>query len=226
MRRNHRLSGQRGFTMIELLFAMSFVSVLLILILTATIQIGRIYNKGISLKQVNQSGLLVGNDLRTAIRASDAPLDLGSVADGRLCLGSYSYVWNTGDTLTNQYAGDTARIGLVKVNDPGRGLCDKSGAYPAVQKGKARELLVVAGNGAIDGGSAGVSLRLRNMAVTKVAEAGLGYAYTVTYTLSTDDNSLINADSTACKGGTDDEFCALNSFVFTTYARQGGSGTQ
>jgi prepilin-type N-terminal cleavage/methylation domain-containing protein len=219
--------GRQGFTMIELLFAMSFVSVLLILILTATIQIGRIYNKGISLKQVNQSGLSIGNDLRTTMRAANAPIDTDALGQGRLCLGSYSYVWNTGDILGNKYDGDpNTRIGLVKVNDPARAMCGTGGNYPQVPKDKAKELLVVEGNGENEGGSSGVSLRVRNLSVDRVATVGLGYAYTVSYTLSTDDNNLITADSTSCKGGKDDEFCALNKFTFTTYARQGGSGTQ
>lgn len=220
MRRSTRSS--RGFTLIELLFAMSFVSVLLILILTATLQITRIYNKGITLKQVDQAGASIGSEFQSALKAGNAPYNTDSVLNGagtggRLCLGGYSYVWNLKGSTANRYVGSDDPIGLVKVADPTRAMC---AGTPGVPKADATELL-------LNGQSGGVELRLRSLGIAKTAVSGTDYLYTVSYIISTDDDSLIEASSDgteACKGGASDEYCALNSFGFDVYARQGGSG--
>lgn len=216
----HRQNKTQGFTIIELLFAMSFVSVLLIIVLTATLQITRIYNKGITLKQVNQSGAAIGSELQMSLKAADAPLSTTAVKNGdntggRLCLGTYSYVWNLKGATTNKYNGNSDKIGLVKVSDPSRAMCDGT---PGVPKAKATELIL----GSQD--TAGVHLELRDFSIEQVANSGINYVYTITYTVSTDDHSLISADTEACSGSSSDEFCALNRFSFEVFARQGGSG--
>lgn len=214
---SQRNQTTRGFTLIELLFAMSFVSVLLILILTATIQMTRIYNKGITLKQVNQAGAAIGSELQTAMKASDplTPAAKASVAKGRLCLGTYSYVWNLQGATMNRYTSGTNPIGLVKVSDATGAMCSGT---PNVPNAQATEMLLNAG------GNAGAQLQLRDFAITQTANNGGDYVYNVSYTISTGDQSLINASANACAGGASDEFCALNSFNFDIYMRKGGSG--
>lgn len=211
--------SNRGFTLIELLLAMSFVSVLLIFILTATLQVTRIYNKGITLKQVNQSGANIGTELQASLKAADPP-QTDTINNGRLCLGDYSYVWNLLDTSANKYAGSDSetRIGLVKVSDTTKEMCDGN---RAVDKSRATELILGAQ------GDNGAQLQLRNFSVTKTANSGINYIYHVSYTLATSDQDLIQATSStdgACKGGPGDDFCALNSFEFDVFVRVGGSG--
>jgi len=135
---NHGVSS-RGFTLIELVLAMGFVSVLLLAIAMTVIQIGGIYNKGLTLKEVNQAGRSLTVELKRSITQS-SPFDvsLGSnsryiVQDwgGRLCIGMYSYVWNYGaaiakadTTKLNVYATNSSEtIRLAKVIDPSASYC-------------------------------------------------------------------------------------------------------
>src|SRR5450759_2265716 len=99
------LSRQRGFTLVELMLAMAFVSALLLAIAMTVIQIGNIYNRGITYKNVNQVGSSLVSELQRSI-ASNAPFDvsINGVGEGehyinkgwggRLCTGQYSYIWN------------------------------------------------------------------------------------------------------------------------------------
>lgn len=213
--------------MIELLFAMSFVSVMLIIILTATLQVTRIYNKGITLKQVNQAGATITSELQSTLKAADAPLAIDTTAGqdalhhGRLCLGSYSYVWNTPDIPVANTLTSGGEIGMVEVSDPGSSMCPTSGSYPPVPDADAQELI------RSSTGSSNIRLQLRNFTITKDANNGVNYLYHISMTISTDDPTLITLSddhSPHCTGATDDEFCALNSFDFTVFMKHGGNG--
>lgn len=102
---------QKGFTLIELMLAMAFISVLLLAIAMTIIQVGVIYNKGMTLKEVNQSARSISDELRRGIASSEA-FTLGTKyvtnsAGGRLCLGQSSYVWNYGKAITQSDANRT-----------------------------------------------------------------------------------------------------------------------
>ena len=144
----------QGFTLIELMLSMTFVAILLLTIAMSVIQMGTIYNRGMAIKEVNQSARDVADDLRRsvqgagvfAINTNDTDttdyLQLtktvnGSVVpvSGRLCLGNYSYVWNTATGIETNFvdraryltsagiAGDT--VNFVKVADTGKKYCAK-----------------------------------------------------------------------------------------------------
>ncbi len=134
--------NQKAFTLIELMLAMTFVSILLISIAMLTIQISNTYTKGITLRDVNQAGLAVSNDLHRSINASTA-FDPTPGADsyvqqptgGRLCLGNYTYIWNNGEGLNGDIAAlsnkfvlpngspSSEKIRYIKVADLGKSLC-------------------------------------------------------------------------------------------------------
>lgn len=129
-----------GFTLIELMLAMGFVSALLVVIAMTVIQIGGIYNKGLTLKDVNQAGRSLASELQRSISQSFS-FDLAShyvvqggatPYGGRLCLGQYSYIWNYGDAVKinnparlNKYAAPNADIkfSFVKIIDPNAHYC-------------------------------------------------------------------------------------------------------
>src|ERR1044071_8859022 len=112
-----RVNNTSGFTLVELMLAMTFISLLLIAIALTTIQISNIYNKGITLREVNQAGRSLSDELQRNVsnavpfdvtpKAGNAPLSSkyvvhtgsGNTGGGRLCLGDYSYVWNLGESL-------------------------------------------------------------------------------------------------------------------------------
>lgn len=94
-----RKSQESGFTIIELMLALAFLSVMLIFVLSATIQVMRSYNKGLVMKQMNQTGRTITEDITRSARsawASDtsSSIDISKVSQGRLCVGGVSYVWN------------------------------------------------------------------------------------------------------------------------------------
>jgi type II secretory pathway pseudopilin PulG len=128
MFRAHKTTRQRGFTLIELMLAIGFVGSLLVLIALIIIQIMGLYNKGLTLKEVNEVSRVVVRDMQQSVSGSDAfrlqylkddtptyattfqqavnpggnnsQIDYYSNdAGGRLCTGVYSYVWNTGGAI-------------------------------------------------------------------------------------------------------------------------------
>lgn len=130
-----------GFTIIELVLAMAFISVLLFAIALTVIQVATIYNKGMTLKEVNQVGRALGSEFTTTVSSSDAfvyATDFKPNADGgRLCLGNYSYVWNYSGALVGgnpgviRYQSGSEEIHLVKIADTSKVYCalDNSGGF-------------------------------------------------------------------------------------------------
>lgn len=114
----NRAVKQKGFTLIELMLAMGFVAALLIAIAMTVIQISNIYNRGLTLKEVNQAGRSIASELQRSISAS-TPFSVdpnvgshylfekvlvntryvGQPWGGRLCVGQYSYIWNYGKDI-------------------------------------------------------------------------------------------------------------------------------
>lgn len=208
-----------GFTIIELMLAMSFVALLLLAIAMVTMQIGHIYNKGITLRQVNQAGREVTDELQRTI-AANSPFDTASRfinqndLGGRLCVGDYSYVWNKGAALTsetgiqNVYAEPDADtpIRLVKVADTGATLC--ADLNKKVVRSAATELL--------DSGDR--DLVVHDFVVTETERHAIsGQAlYAISLTLGTNDQEELILDELTCQppaessGGSD--YCAVNRF--------------
>ena len=99
---------KKGFTLVELMLAMVFVSVLLLAIALTAIQSGRLYNRGTILRSINQAGRDISDNLRRDfLQANSQKINLGAdPADmsgniiehksasgktgGRICLGYYS----------------------------------------------------------------------------------------------------------------------------------------
>lgn len=141
---NHAIR-KKGFTLVELMLAMSFVSVLLLAIALTIMQIGTTYNRGMTTKEMNQAARGISEDFRynIAASASFSPTDGsflvvrsgGIDAGARLCLGTYSYIWNYGRVFEtagatptrydNPPAGMSSDIRLVRVNDSTKAYCAK-----------------------------------------------------------------------------------------------------
>lgn len=127
--------SKKGFTLIELTLALAFVSVLLISIATTTIQLGQTYNRGLTIKSLNQAGRNIISELQRTINSGitfNINTTDGYINDnigGRLCTGTYSYVWNYGKSLNNssvtnnKYVNSKSPIRFVKVIDSGGTYC-------------------------------------------------------------------------------------------------------
>lgn len=147
-----------GFTIIELMLAMTFIAALLVSIAMVTIQISLTYNKGVTLRAVDRAGQAISSDIQRTIAAS-APFNATKytisgttnpaaryvvTADGRggrLCTGQYTYAWNQGDTNPyNRYTGgDRTIVRFVKVRDSAAVLCQQPATM--ITKADATEML-------------------------------------------------------------------------------------
>ncbi len=238
-----RQDKNKGFTIIELTLAMAFVSLLLVAIAMTVIQIANIYAKGSTLKEVNQLGMALSQDMQSSI-SSSSPLSLGEgspdfkeikasgdsskVAGGRLCTGNISYIWNFGEYFTtpvNEYETSSDVLRLVKVEDKGKLYC--SDPTKKVVKANATEMLM-------DGER---EVALQSFAITEAAhdavlQQGL---YKIVLEVGTNDQAAlettttsgaIDSVDTSCKAPSDEaayqDYCAVNKFEFT--ARAGNRG--
>lgn len=236
-----------GFTLVELMLAMTFISTLLLAIAMTIVQIANIYNHGMILKQVNQTSRAITQELDRAVRASSSfstePTDHQYVQNpwgGRLCLGQYSYVWNYGTALNevntnrNMYSSMNAagnvvqdgsntrsEISFVKVLDPAGSYCvpNGSGGYPAVDPTNATEMLR----------SGDHSLAIHAFSVTSTPSAKDSLSaqelYKISFTLGTNDIEALNDTQTQCKApnieGADPNYCSVQQFTIVLRAVSG-----
>ncbi len=216
-----------GFTLVELMLSMSFVAVLLIAIAATTTQIMNIYVKGLTVREVNQAGRAISEDVQRTIATTApfkaAPANLSDSkyitkpGGGRLCTGAYTYAWNYGKTkelsgdsgypdVYNKYKIGSSIIRLVKVSDMGGSLC----ANPsfAVPDDQAKELLVAGDR----------NLAIQRFDVTAGArdDASGQALFSVSFSLGTNDQAQLTASSTNClppaQADGNDNFCAVNQF--------------
>ncbi len=222
---------QEGFTLIELMLAMTFIAMLLVAIALTTIQISNIYNRGITLREVNQAGRSISDEMQRTI-ASSIPFDVTPkvgnppapassryvewAGGGRLCLGNYTYAWNYGKALVggptapailNKYTSDpNAQIRLVKVEDPSGALCTVTTS--SIDRTKSTDLLT----------SGDRDLVLHNFKITRTSdEAATGQSiYAISMVIGTNDRQQLTTDDTSCKapgdGVGDETYCSVNQF--------------
>ena len=224
--------------------AMAFVSVLLIVITLTVIQIGNIYNKGLTMRDVNQSGTAISADIRQTLSSSrpfnistgfylqssngGATTNVSDADGGRLCTGTYSYIWNFGRATSpvNVYDSGDKQIGFIRVRDNGGHYCaDLGSKIDTSDNSDPREFLATDNY-----------LAIQSFAITQLAEdAPIEQAlYRVVFQIGTNDRNALQQDQnidtvdTSCKPPNSDsslqDYCAVNEFDFT--AQAGNKGGQ
>lgn len=216
-----------GFTLIELMLSMTFVSVLLLTIAMTVIQMATIYNRGMTLKEVNQSARDIADDLRRSFSASQVftvNVDGSDSTDyikvnagatpigGRLCTGTVSYIWNYGRAIENPaaIAPEAARVlnsagvvqepvRFVRVSDINKKYCLKSGAVPANRHITAADAQTM--TDLLDGGDHKLALHALTVSTTNEAQdVSTGQRlYSVTYTIGSGATSAMNLAATPIK---------------------------
>lgn len=127
---------EKGFTLIELTLALAFISFLLLFLVLSILQITRLYVKGSAIRQINQTGRQLLDDVGTALRSNTTPLYV--VNNNRLCAGTTSYAWNVYNNadghVKNTFSGSDASTELrfISVQDPGADLCKSTGPIDKV----------------------------------------------------------------------------------------------
>lgn len=156
---NRVVKSSQGFTLIELVLAMAFISVLLLAIAMTIIQVGTIYNRGMTLKEINQSGRAISDDVKRTANASESIVlandYVTTTAGGRICFGTYSYIWNTAvalerndANLVNYESNASKVVRFAKVSDTAKLYCSKNASgglvyrsIRALDNDKVQELL-------------------------------------------------------------------------------------
>lgn len=214
---------RKGFTLVELLLAMAFISVLLLAIAMTVIQISHIYNRGITLKEVNQVGRTMSDELERGIAASESfsilPADKRYIVEswgGRLCLGRTSYIWNygkqlaAGDANVSKYTTTNDQIRLVKVPDVGANYCSGAANFQRINPVGAEELLKTGDR----------TLALHQFKIesgTNAKDAATGQQlYTLTFAIGTSDFAALSNDTLSCRPpneqGSDLAYCSVQQF--------------
>lgn len=212
-------ANQNGFTLVEMLFALAFMAFLLIFATTTVIQVMQTYNKGLAVKEINETARAAMDDMSRIIKASSPSAIVTTTAsNGRVCFGSVSYVWNTQNNTTNQYTDNTA-VTLARVNDAGSSLCvATAGVYPKVNKAQATELL-------------SSNVWVQQLTVTPGVNSTF---YDIFMQLSTVDDpsspaltyawsNPIPEQRVVCKGGNVGQYCAVANFSTSVNARGGAN---
>lgn len=237
---------RKGFTIIELTLAMTFVSVLLIAITLLTIYMSNIYTRGITMRQVNTAGQELANDLQRSVQAAQVIedddfvifMDNGSaprvrkgpaayataahatdhrdIMGGRLCLQDKSYVWNTGRYLQGKLGNDSPNI-----------LNDASNTQ--VHLAQVTDADICTGNVVSDFAPLEVADSTevlhsgdRNLAIHKFYVSGntAGGLYAISFNIGTNRDETLNDGSDSCKPPSDTDsdadYCAVNRFDIVT----------
>lgn len=139
-----RARHQKGFTLVELLLSLAFVGFVLVFIIMTILQVMRTYNKGLAVKEINQTARTTFDDMTRIIRNTSSTAikaDATLIAAGRACFGGVSYVWNYRNQNVNLYT-DSSRVTMARVNDLGGAMCTPvAGVYPNVPKDQSTILL-------------------------------------------------------------------------------------
>lgn len=239
---------QTGFTLVELLISMSFIAVLLLAIATVTLLLSHIYNSGLTVKEVNEVSRTISNDIANDITNSPSfsvttPSSqyvnsnpngtIGQAPSGRLCLGTYSYIWNYGWALAQAnsgvsvYSGKSDPIHLVRVPDASAAYCAVDGTgqltKAKIDPTNAVELLNSTDHDV-------VVHQFQVTSSTKAVDSVTGeQLYAVTFTLGTNDQAALQPDPTtgilACKppsvSGSDLAYCTIQQFSLVARTQHG-----
>jgi hypothetical protein len=229
---SRRAEKQEGFTLVELSLSMTFLTFIMLFVVFLIIQMVNIYNKSVSLGQMNQAGRQIMTDVSSSTRfaAPNSIVVSDPVSDGRLCIGgtggSVSYIWNVGESTVNKYA-DASGIALrlVRVRPPAGQkydyYCQKSntGTYqaPNLRTGSNLATVIVG----------------PNVLVQEFAPTKNGSVLNIRVALSTkanppqipkdqDGNPQRNTDGSLNMQCGDNNFCAFITYDFNTYQRGKG----
>ncbi len=242
---NHANNSRRteGFTIIELTLAMAFIAALLLAIAMTVIQIGAMYGRGMMLKETNQTARVIIDDIRRTITGGAAFSDTEDYVvfdnvGGRICTGTYSYVWNVGAAQSTNgnnvahYEGDATVIRLVKIADGSKSYCQRNAAgnvakrdIPASERSLAREL--------INAGDRDLALHQLRINTSQSAEDTLTgqRLYSMNFIIGTNDQAALQTDTTtgekvAClapgQPNADPLYCSVREF--TLVVRTGNRG--
>lgn len=218
-----------GFTMIEMMLAMTFVAFLMLTIALTTISLGNTYMKGITMTQVNEAGRTIADDLQKTVTSAPSQVDF-SYSDSAYCFGNYSYVWNKGGDIVMTSDGrwpsslikyerpgselDGEPVRLAKVIDPDMSYCadENTGNITEIDAVE----LVPEGDR---------NLAIQQFSAERLASSATQTMYRVMFVLSTNNQEALMSNDMSCRPPADVSnevnYCAVSSFDFLVRAGGG-----
>jgi prepilin-type N-terminal cleavage/methylation domain-containing protein len=207
-RSSSKRSQQKGFTVVELMISTAIFSVLLVVILTAISQIGRMYYKGVTSSRTQEVSRTIVERITQEIQYSgsetwNSPTSASNATQNVLCVGNSRFFWVTNRPKSNTDYGlwtDDGNTGAV-------GSCSPGTAIPTAAT-NSRELLS-------DG------MRIVNFSVTSSGTDLWTVRLRVVYWTGPDselDTSGGVANAT-CRGGEGATFCSVSDLSSTVYKR-------
>lgn len=190
-------SSEQGFTLVELMLAMAFLAFLLLFTVNVTMQLTLLYSKGVSTRQINQTGRQVVDAVGRSLRYT-TPRTPGTQ---RLCLNGTTYAWNTDvNPDANRFNNPLrTRVGFVSIADPSEAYC-LAGDIPTT--------------GTTD--LIGPNLTVIDFTVTQ-----RGNLWDVKLLLSTaGDNKAVDVGAGKYECAPDNKFCAFAEFNTSIYNRR------
>jgi type II secretory pathway pseudopilin PulG len=209
-----RNSKQRGFTIVELIISMTFLTFILVFTATVMVQIMRTYNKGLAVKEIDQNGRSLVEEVTRNIRLvqsssnsiTDPLVYTAVVGQGRLCIGQVTYVWNQPNVDTNKFD-DNTPIDIVKLSDPTAQYC--ANATANIPRSQAVRLS--------DG-----RVRIPRLSAERSADGRLLHLRATLSTSGQDAPALVGGNYQCDVTNFFGSFCAVGEFESTVYLRNGG----
>jgi len=215
----HQPHTERGFTIIELMIALSVLSIVLVMSAIIMIQLGRMYTKGNNEANTQNIARNVMNDIASQIQLNaNTPVVIKTPPTGVVCIGTQRYTYKL-DYELNGVPGSPGGTD----NSPNhqvlwRDTMKSSGAcQPVVGFG-----LTANPADTLTKPGSGVELLSRKMRLTDFDVKTNNNSYTVMVTVAYGDDDLLQhiaGGTTRCLGSQGGEYCAVSSLTQTVTRR-------
>lgn len=216
---------KKGFTLVELSISLVFVAILLIAVATISISIGKTYQKGLTLKTINQVGRDVVDQMRRDARSAQesevafehsGTIGVNQQFSFRLCLGDVTYVGNGAKALQDNSsllikAGGNP-IKLARIQVAGTEYCQRSGSSFVLADIRSsdtyQELLA----------EANPPLAVHNMAFSRYVKdpGGTQSIYNLVVSLGSNENDTIGSSGECLPPSNENsnfDYCAVSEFT-------------
>lgn len=214
-----------GFTIVELMIAMSVLSVLLLISSLTLISIGRLYSKGVNEAATQNTTRNITNNLASQLELAGSNPIINPAGQSVICIGAQRYTYRLGheltstatdhvlwhDTMNSTSACNAVNLGSNTPSD-GATVVGSGGEMVAVHM-RLTDLSVAAGSGSNYNLVVGVAYGDDDLLCDSGSPPDCSTIGISTHLLSHAPGSIL------CKGGTGSEYCAV-SFLATNIGRR------
>lgn len=205
--------SQQGFTIVEIMIATTILSVMLVLVTTMIIGIGKLYSKGINLNRIQDNARTINDEVSQHLQLEGTGPIPAASPDGNtlaICVGNtrYSFVKNL--RLGPNDSSHSVHV-LWRDDNPNTGSCSVPNSFLSTE---------VPQNGASNPSKNGVELMGANTRITEFTITATS-PYTVQVGLVYGDDDLFTGSgmSVTCNGGVGSQFCATAQLTSTVAKR-------